>query len=545
MEQDRVGSHRVHSIARKFSLAVVLLALGGSSAAADATFQQVYPQASRVVCHIPNSGNDQHVIGFDVGHSFVYNGAAYWATGDLVVDTNGNGQHGEYPSPGSIGRTTDLKASDCVDVKLRTTTGADTLPILPLDPSLDECTIWAARPFEAAGTLYFFYASVRGHPSCTTYVGGLGMIGNPSSGELAPSRVGYGYDYELSPVKDGGRIYFFAQDDTSILMARVSETLVTTLSAYEYWNGSAWVGAAQKSSAAPIVNLESGDGSTTIAFNDYTGRYMLVYACESYHKICVRTAHQAGLGDAALTSGWNDPTVLMDALYAGHAFWHSGYKDATHPEKIYLSTARFPGRNYFVTIFEVDLGPEPPPATRQIINSSIDFQTGEHGWSYVSYDPQQPGAGLIALTTPGASLPDPLGITLPGWVGSETVSMGAAPGVFGSGAWPSETRGAGRAWTAPSNGTVDLSGEAWVESTAGDDAFAEVLIVRGTQVIHTWSKKIDADWQVNRNALLNKTNVHVVAGDKVVFGIRKGNTVASNAIADLSYFLATIVYDPS
>jgi len=548
------------SSSRRLLLAafLVLLAapLGGfEDALAEAPFTEVHATRVRLVCHLPQGGYPQRVLGYDAPKSFVYNGAAYWSVGDSVIDLNGDGYYlgsEDKFSTGSIGRTTDLKASDCVDVKLRTNDGQNSLPILTPKKAAGECLIWPQRPFEADGNLFFFYGAQWQTPGCpkdspvTAYKIGLGTLGSPGSPELAPSRVGSDqeYHYVNSPLKEGGRVYLFREWGGALTMARVAEAQVATRSAYEYWDGNGWVGPDLKDSAQPIVQLDGSQAN--LAFFAHANRYMIVYSCGGLTQICARTARETGTGEAALTGGFNEPTVLTEAcVFCTHVGWQSGYRDPAHPGRIYVSWARVPNRFYFGTLLEIDLSPTPPPSAQEFIYPARDWFSGAHGWTYVSYDKTKPGADLVALQEWGSGPPDPEGATFDAWVGPETVDGNKAPGVFASGGWPSATRGAARVWTAPSTGYVALFGEAWLESTLGDNAIAEVFIVSGTALRPIWMKKLAAKWKKNRNRVLKKERLPVLAGDKIVFGVRAGTSSRSTASYDLMNFLIAMSFTPA
>jgi hypothetical protein len=68
-------------------------------------------------------------------------------------------------------------------------------------------------------------------------------------------------------LKDGGYVYEYGTRPGrggSVYVARVTEGAVTNLGAYEYWNGSSWVGG-NPDAAQPIVN--EGVGELSVAYN--------------------------------------------------------------------------------------------------------------------------------------------------------------------------------------------------------------------------------------------------------------------------------------
>ncbi|MEW6268202.1 MAG: hypothetical protein AB1689_02750 [Thermodesulfobacteriota bacterium] len=531
-------------------------AIAPNRAHAQEAFDEVYASRARLVCRIPRSGNKQKVLGFDGGFSFVYGRAAYWSLGDSWIDGNGDGLPHPPDEPlgfraGSIGRTGDLRADDCVTVKLRTTTGRDALPVLIPDVAHGECTIWPNGVFEADSKLYFFYGVLFRLPDCgpnrpVTYGIGLGQLTSPSTKELGPVRVGgdAAWKYYLSPLKIADRIYVFhIGTGGQLFVARVDERFVTSRDSYEYWNGATW--GDSESSAVPIAVVQSF-GGPTIAYNAYVGRHMMIYACDAMTKMCARTARIPGSSPAALVGGWNDETEILGCGLCAHTHWHTGYTDPRYPQRIYVSTGRFPGRAQFLSLWEIDLAAQPAPATRSFHYAASDLfgaGAGAPPWSYASYDLAQTGAGLVALVTPGPSPPDRAGSSYPGYVGAETAGGVTAPGGFSNGAWPSPTKGGAIVWTAPGNGTVEISGSMWLESTLGDGAVGDVLLVRGSSVLTLWSKHLAARWKPVRQRNMRRQNVQVLAGDQIVFGVRAGKRPTNTALHDMAYIDPTVTFD--
>jgi hypothetical protein len=287
-----------------------------------------------------------------------------------------------------------------------------------------------------------------------------------------------------------------------------------------------------------------------ISYSTYLSRYMMVYPCGVWlSAVCAQTAKQTGDAQTSLFGGWNDPTELLHCVYfgCGHSFWHNDYTDPAHPERIYISTANFPGRSYYVNLYEVTLSDQPAPASRVYVQGDTDFDTAG-AWSYMGYDPTRPATTLAPLTiksvgppalTDGKERP-------PAWTGNETVPDGAlAPGVFAQGMWPSDSRAAARVWTAPADGTVEISGNAWLESTKGDGAYAEILRIHGTTVTSLYAVPLDQHWVPTRDVVVHLSNVAVQNGDKIVMGVRKGTNDKRTPTKDLTYFLSSLTFDPS
>jgi hypothetical protein len=536
--------------------AVAALTMSTSSTAGAADpFEKAYAARTRVICHLPASGDAQFVHGFDTGHSLVYNGKAYWAIGDSLIDGNKDGWANDRLGfrTGTIGGTSDLNAEDCVDnVTYRTNAlGKNVIPILTPDKTIGECLIWPGAPFEANGKLLFFYTSVHRNPDCgkdlpTTYDHGLGQITAPGTTELAPVKVVPGGLSWGNPVKAGARIYLFKVQAGELKMARVRENRVADVSAYEYWDGSQWVDQNPEAAASVADGVKAG---VSIRYNAFVGRYLMVYSCGYYTTdVCARTAQAPGPDQSSLFGGWNEPTSILQcpAFGCGHGFWHDGYTDPAHPERIYVSTAHWAAlgsRQYFVNLYSIDLSDQPAPATRVSAIAERDFGKPDK-WQYASYDASKPGAALTTLATPTTS---PAAKTITGFPavgGTETQQGAAAPGVFHLGMYPSETKGAGRVWTAPADGVVELSGEAWRESTKADGSAAEILIVRGDSVITLFQKALPRKWGPDRIAgRVHLQNVPVQAGDRVVFGVQRGLGPKRQARFDTTFFLSSVTFD--
>lgn len=544
-------------------LGVLALVDASAAHAGSAPFEQVYASRARLVSRVPASGNGQRVIGFDGASSFVVGNTAYWSTGDLNIDGDGDGFYDKYTEPfgfrtGTIGRAPLRRPEKGVDLKLRQNAAGVVLPALQPNTANHECLFWPNELFEADSRLYFFFGIQYEAPACgapgaakTTGIG-LGRLTDPGSDDLGPVREGTAGDwqYYLSPLRIGSVVYTFRIGaGTTLLAARVDEKHVASRDRYEYWTGpdTKWGG---ETNAVPLAQLEFLDGTPKIAFSAHLGRFLMIYACNTFSAICARTAKLPGATAAALESGFNEKTVLMDHPAAFYVTWHWGYVDSRHPERIYLTTARQPeGRLYYATWWELDLSAQPPAATRTFYYGGRDlYRDGPGGgaWDYATYDPGSPGAGLSTGTMIagfGPPHPNPDIPPLGGFVGNETVAGTSAPGAAPNAVWPSETRGGAIVWTAPAMGRIEISSTMWLESTRGDNALGEIFLVRGGTVLPLWSKKLVAKWHKTRQRHVHRTNVAVQPGDRLVLGVRKGKHSTSNALNDLTYIDVSITLD--
>ncbi|MBY0278590.1 DUF4185 domain-containing protein [Candidatus Binatia bacterium] len=393
--------------------------------AGPAPFEKVYASRARLVSRVPASGNDQKLIGFDGASSFVVGSTAYWSTGDLLIDGNGDGFYSKYDEPfgartGTIGRAPLRRPDKGVDLTVRHNADGVVLAALQPNRANNECLFWPNQIFEADSKLYFFFGIQYEYPPCnvqghtTGYGIGLGRLTNPTTDDFGPVREGTDGDwtYYISPLKVGGFVYTFRIDASSGLqVARVDEKNVASRGSYQYWTGPVTRWGAE-GNAVPLAQMEALDGAPKIAFSAYLNRFLMVYSCDVFRAICARTAKLPGQTAAALESGFNEKTLLLDHPASFYATWHSGYTDGKHPERIYLTTARQPGgRLYYATWWELDLSAQPPSPTRTFYYGARDLYRdgpGVGAWNYATYDLSAAGGGLdVGSMVPGVGPPTP------------------------------------------------------------------------------------------------------------------------------------------
>lgn len=503
---------------------------------------------TRTVCHLPRSGNAQQILGYDTGFSYVGNGVAYWSFGDSLGDKS-SGVYGDEPGDpfrtGTLGRTTDLKARDCVDVGLATSNGSN---VLPIPAEAGDLLRWPGTVFEANGSLLFFF-NVLGSAGEGIALGGISAPASAGLGlvrraglQWSPGQRGYG-----SPINVDGRVYMLSHDGGVLRMARVDETQITNVAAYEYFDGNGWT----SDEDATATFLNDVENAPNIVYFPAIDRYVVVYTCSFGAAVCASTSKRNGRGEDALwKDGWNAATAIFWSGFAGHGFWHAGYVDAGHPERIYVSTTRKPEYgDYWVTLYEIDLDDMQSPSSSVYVSAyqDNDFRTtqNDRGWSYASYVRGQAPTTLTELSTvmpaaPAESRPYAV------WVGDELADGPTVPGIVNApGAaprsiFPSPTRAGSKVYTVPLAGRAEVSGEAWLERTCGDGAIAEVLLIHGNLVRNVWRKKLVSKWSSQRGRrLFDVKNVAVQAGDRIVFGV--GNKVGRTAQCDLTHFLTSVV----
>lgn len=548
------GSSRQRRVVASLVALVACLAIDAAPGwgALSPSTTRLSPVRTRTVCHLPRSGNAQHILGYDTGFSFVHNGVAYWSFGDSLGDLGSgvyDGEVGDWTRTGTLARTTDLKARDCVDVGLATSDGTNVLAI-PGEPG--DSLRWPGPAFEADGALYFLFQLQR----ADAWGIGLGGISAPTRSDLGlvrragwqwgPGERGYS-----SAINVDGRVYLLSQDEVTDLayLARVPEAQLADVDAYEYFDGTAWSGSA--SAAAPIL----GDVENAPSFVYYPAidRFVIVYTCAFGAGVCASTSKRNGRDDDAMSGGWNTPTVILWSTFAGHGFWHAGYADPAHPERIYVTTARLPQLgDYWVTLYEIDLDDQLAPTAPVAVSAyqDDDFRTTQdaRGWSYASYVRGELPTTLTELATlEPADLGENRRYAV--WVGDELADGPTVPGIVNApGAaprsiFPSPTRAGAKVYTVPATGTAEVSGEAWLERTCGDGAIAEVVLLRGSVAKPVWRKKLVSKWSRQRSRrLFHVKNVAVQSGDRIVFGV--GNQTGRSARCDLAYFLTSVVLQP-
>ncbi len=118
---------------------------------------------------------------------------------------------------------------------------------------------------------------------------------------------GYVYEYGTASGRSG-----------SARLARVPAAQIANLSAYEYWNGSAWV--TDIADAAPVI--ESPVSELSVQWNDYLNKYVAMYTDASNSLVIRQADHLEGpwSGTQTILSG-----SLVPSLYGGFMHpWTTG-----------------------------------------------------------------------------------------------------------------------------------------------------------------------------------------------------------------------------
>jgi hypothetical protein len=490
--------------------------------APNAGASAVYRTGMRDICHLPQTGNTAGALGADVGTSFASAGKHFWLFGDTWINADGTGLPGGTLRTGTIASSVDNDASDCVDMSFKSGTDGFAANAIQPDNAIGECLTWpAGAGVDVNGTPYYYYTSVVQPNGCgtTPNVYSTGVVSvNPSTmattkhGILWPSG---GREY-TTPVVVAGNVYVFAVADArspddgsrNIYMARAPLAQLTQLGAYTYFSrdaqgGTHWT--TTESQATPFYQDPQGTYSAppSIAYNAKLARFLAIYSCGfALSQVCARTAINTGSSSDALVNGFNDDTVVFYCGRCGHAAQHADYYSTASPGTIYLTTARHycnvsvaagspcprTNQRYYVTLRALDLD-SVARSNVTIADATPDWdpqgQQGVKRWTYRTYTP--PGFAQQLLSWSGA--PNDT------WTNTNADAPRVGTDVSYSGGSQS---GAVRAWTVPATGSLQISGQVWLQGTCGDGAWfrivqltqnppAAVDVIPATRLAGPWS----------------------------------------------------------
>ena len=332
----------------------------------DHAFLQEHPVvvlADRFVCSMLGSQQSKAgVVGADGGHSVAVGGVVYWNFGDTVLASGAI-------VPNSIGWSSDRDASDCITLVPKGTT-ASSAPLLLRDRDSEQ-SVWPLGMEEtSAGTVHFYYASVvasENGEDGEVEVAGVGLASFdaetleaeraldgalpwPAGGPL-PSRTFADEEYVyvlLSVAVDAWA--------TDTVLARVSKTEIESLSSYEYWQAgdavtpgrwlaglwdeeaNAW--RSELSEIEPLWRQTGTHNGVELAYNEFLGRWLAVYASSFMTTVNVRAAEE-------LTGPWDGPETTLVRCPAFHASTGEGFVCYTGTQhEVY---ARDGGRTIYVS----------------------------------------------------------------------------------------------------------------------------------------------------------------------------------------------------
>ena len=425
---------------------------GASGASAGGVHFQI-PQGAvalseRQVCSLLDlsTHNGAGIAGQDEGPSLRVGDTTYWTFGDTGL-TDGSG------IPNNIATTSDTDGSDCVALTHKTSAAGMAAPLLPAGSTPDETTVWpsgmvAVQP----GYVHLFYASMNAISNTQFTERFLGLA-KFDTATLTGTRLGadstlgetfWPASYHVTsaaPVLDGGWVYVFVTVDkgdylTRVHLARVAAADIEDVTKYQYWNQGGGAFSSDFSASTPVVAEFLALLPTAVAWNDYLGKWTMVYAAALGGRTVMRVAD-------ALTGPWSAPSTLFDC----HDYYRGPgplgtycYAGRSHPElwanggrTIYATVSN--ELDYRVFLHEVTLA----APVRQ-------YSDAGHGHTYeAAGSAGADGIAFYAGTAPGAGL-----TAIHRWVsGGETQYGAASPGAgFAD---------AGVAFYAPLSATVQVT----------------------------------------------------------------------------------------
>ena len=283
-------------------------------------YEQAYAQASSPLVASENQicsllGANQQSVGIagqDGGTSILAFGKSYWTFGDTMAPG------GVWPFiPNNIASSTDFEASDCLLMTTKSSSGQATA-LLPTVSG--ELTVWPdgmaynGNPF----FIHFYYISVRICSNCSSEafgpstpfkVQGIGLakfyssMGSIRIGNCSPVsnclfwHEGGGYGFQIAgatAIVDGDYVYIFLNespngvDQVAVRLARVLKTQIEDKNAYQYWNGSSWVGSLTQS--ARIMEFGGYFNGVSVAYNSFLAKWTAVYTTDNFTKVAIISA---------------------------------------------------------------------------------------------------------------------------------------------------------------------------------------------------------------------------------------------------------------
>ena len=320
--------------------------------------EAVVVASDRFVCSLLSDEKSQaHVLGQDGTDSVVVDGVAYWAFGDTLLA-------GGWLIPNMLGYTTDLEASDCIDLTPATTPNGVATSLLSTVPG--ELTVWplALEP-TGPNRVHVFYASVVSDGEEGWRV--AGGIASFDTDTLVAERAldgaliwPDGMPLPTGTVADGGYVYVFLVDSraylaTDVLLARVPMDSIESPASYEYWHSTAsgqpgvWLTGLwdeAKGAWGPAIDtlgeLWRQPGllnGVEVEYNEFLGKWVAVYAANYLSTINVRAADE-------LTGPWDGPqsTVIDCGAFHGEGAGYTCYTGEQHRQY-----QRDDGRTIYVT----------------------------------------------------------------------------------------------------------------------------------------------------------------------------------------------------
>jgi hypothetical protein len=284
---------------------------------------------------------------------------SYWFFGDTVRQAGGR----QEVIPAAMATTTDVDASDCLDLEFKT--APDGL-VTAMFPRLDETTAWPDGVFRLQdGTIYFYLVKAYRQSPFAWHVGSVGLGRIPSGstdGErlvetVWDERSGFGARVAgaRSPVRVGDDVVvYLALEDGRNVVAKAPGDRIGEPGAYTYWDGEAW-SSEPREAAAMWTSEDDGfppDNGVQVTFDERAGTWVALYN-DGMASVKVRIADQPwGSWSEPIT--WFDCLPLVEELYP---FCYTGelHRHLTRGDGLLYMTISSQ-KPYDVTLLELHMG---------------------------------------------------------------------------------------------------------------------------------------------------------------------------------------------
>ncbi|MFC6011355.1 DUF4185 domain-containing protein [Nocardia lasii] len=144
-----------------------------------------------------------------------------------------------------------------------------------------------------------------------------------------PNEAGHSNFQMNAFLRDGGFIYEYGTPsgrNNEAFVARVPESQIENLAAYEYWDGGAWK-LDDVNAAAPIMG---GVGELSVMYNEYLGQFISL-TTDPFNSVVLRRA-------SSPVGPWSAPEVLIDARQLPTAYAPSIYPYQTGRDLYFMTT---------------------------------------------------------------------------------------------------------------------------------------------------------------------------------------------------------------
>ncbi|MGH2535250.1 MAG: DUF4185 domain-containing protein [Thermomicrobiales bacterium] len=263
----------------------------------------------------PDGINETHtkygVDGTDLGHTFEHDGAIYMVFGDTFGPAKSDWRSNvaaviETDQDPRDGLTFDRMITDLPDHAKQL--------ISPRDVEGTEVTIIPTYGVSVGDRMFLHYMAVRewGDPGrWDLNLSGLAYSDDDGENWTVDSDATWAGDSnfgQVAIVQLDGYAYFFGIPGGRFggtHVARVSEEQILEKSAYEYWDGAAWM----SDEAAAELLIPAPVGELSVRWNSHYEQWLMMYLNEDKYSVVLRTAD-------CLTGPWSEEwTVATGAEY--------------------------------------------------------------------------------------------------------------------------------------------------------------------------------------------------------------------------------------